>query len=228
MARLYRALAKAVAEGLPSVGVPGGLVRHGGFAKGGRTFCSGPAGAEAATPSAEATATGGAWPYLLGLGGLVPFVCLTPPAAAAVADSLPELMDVPGVGCVFSRAAEMQKNYAATIASFLGAVHWGTALAGGGRPTALRFTWGVVPSLMAWASLGLPSHEASLAGLTGSLASCYVVDSHFFSQGLLPRWYMRLRLPLTLVACGSLSLSLYSAWSEREQEQAKAKEKTQQ
>ena len=115
----------------------------------------------------------------------------------------------------------MQKNYAATIVSFLGAVHWGTALSGGGRSTALRFTWGVLPSLMAWGSLGLPSHEASLAGLSGSLVSCYVVDSAFFRQGLLPRWYMGLRLPLTVVACGSLSLSLYTSWSEREAAKAK-------
>ena len=52
-------------------------------------------------------------------------------------------------------AAQTMQHYAAVIAAFLGAVHWGIAAAtdDGTRPARLR--WGVTPALVSWALLAL-------------------------------------------------------------------------
>jgi len=97
---------------------------------------------------------------------MIPFAALTPIGAEALG-GVEELKQVPGLECVLARSSELQRTYAATIVSFLGAVHWGTALAQppvGGSPArfvSLRYLWGVSPSLLAWGSLALPEGEYS-------------------------------------------------------------------
>ena len=85
---------------------------------------------------------------LLGLGGLIPFVAGTVAILFYPADvPVPRL-----VGGVV--------GYGAVILSFLGAVHWGLALADDpvmsphrGRVTAARLALGVLPALAGWAAL---------------------------------------------------------------------------
>lgn len=62
----------------------------------------------------------------------------------------------------------------------------------------------MTPSLLAVPLPLLPDAPARSL-LVQSLAGCLVVDGLFTRRGLLPNWYFRgLRIPLTLVACGSL------------------------
>jgi hypothetical protein len=105
-------------------------------------------------------------------------------------------------------AAKLQAWYGCSIVSFLGAPHWGLAMASGGTASVYaniaRYAWGVTPSLLVFPVPGLGERMASDVVCT-SLALCFVVDAVFAAGKLLPRWYFwHLRVPLTLIAGGSL------------------------
>jgi hypothetical protein len=100
--------------------------------------------------------------------------------------------------------------YAALILSFLGGLWWGLAAAAGDR--APRWLWAaaVVPSLWAFATLGLVGLgllgiEAALALTGAGLWLALFVDRTLVAQQLAPRWWMALRLPLSL-GLGGLTL----------------------
>ncbi len=119
----------------------------------------------------------------LGWSGLLPFVG----GALALALGPPAWHDA---------ALRALIAYGALIVSFLGGIHWGTptsAAHDGAR------AWGVVPSLLAWPLLLLPSSRFALIGLAVALALCWAVDRARFPamglSGLLP-----LRTLLTSVA----------------------------
>ena len=129
----------------------------------------------------------------LGYGGLLPFCLL----ALAVC--------WPGgrsqAFCSFALLA-----YAASIASFLGAIHWGLAMrdGAGGR---VAYLWGVTPSLMAWTALLLPTPWGLLL-LAGLLLLCFGVDRRRYPLYQLQGW-LPMRSRLTAVACTSCMLA---AW----------------
>jgi Protein of unknown function (DUF3429) len=123
----------------------------------------------------------------LGYAGLVPFVL-----AAAVA-----------VGVSAEPAATAQSvllAYGATIASFLGGIHWGFAMRRGDATGAL-LGWGVVPSLVAWGAwlLGAPDGLFVMAAL---LVACWLRDRTVYPGEGAGAW-LGLRLQLTVVAAGS-------------------------
>ncbi|MBI0536101.1 DUF3429 domain-containing protein [Roseomonas sp. KE2513] len=92
--------------------------------------------------------------------------------------------------------------YGATIAAFLGAVHWGLALrpAPGEEGAAWgRLGLGVVPALLAWVALLAPL-PAGLAGLAALLLATAAVESLAARRGLVPAAYLRLRWVLSLGA----------------------------
>lgn len=132
----------------------------------------------------------------MGLGGLLPFLATA--AATWLASPRWALY-----------AVETQLWYAATILSFLGAVHWGLAFAGYGQggPTWWRLGWGVTPSLIAFAGLLLaPGIAAALYII--AFAAAYFVDMRTVRAGLAPLWYPSLRRPLTAVVLICLTASL--------------------
>ena len=125
------------------------------------------------------------WARALGIAGLVPFI-----AGAAAMWALPDPV-------ASARAGFVLTAYAATIASFLGGVHWGPALrAGGLAPTPL--VWGVVPQLAGWLALLLPI-RASLLACAAVLVACYVADRRLYPREGMASW-LPLRLQLTVVA----------------------------
>jgi hypothetical protein len=105
----------------------------------------------------------------LGVAGLLPFVA----GAAAVVVGPPAWHDA---------ALRALIAYGAVIVSFLGGIHWGSPT------TAAHDTaraWGVIPSLLAWPLLLLPSPRFALIGLAASLALCWAVDrTRFPAMGL--------------------------------------------
>lgn len=111
-------------------------------------------------------------------------------------------------------ALDVQLYYGATILSFLGAAHWGLALAGAGTGgdsrkacTWARLGWSVAPALVAWISLIM----VPLVGLVTQIlafAAVFFGDIRGVTMGLLPGWYPRLRRPLTAIVVGSLGVSL--------------------
>jgi hypothetical protein len=119
----------------------------------------------------------------LGGAGLLPFIA----GALVVALGSPAWHDT---------ALRALVAYGAVIVSFLGGIHWGSptsAAHDGAR------AWGVVPSLLAWPLLLLPSERFALVGLAVSLALCWAVDrTRFPAMGLSA--LLPLRTLLTSVA----------------------------
>jgi hypothetical protein len=133
----------------------------------------------------------------LGYGGLVPFVALA--AGTTLGGPHADLW----------RAALF--SYGAVILSFVGALHWGIALAAPGlgmRQRSALFAWSVVPALLAWPALLLYVKPATVL-LLGGFAAHYWQDLRLVRSadggGALPGWYLPLRLRLTLVACACLA-----------------------
>jgi hypothetical protein len=122
---------------------------------------------------------------ILGYCGLVPFVFL---------------------GCVAWLAqGEMQQDimfglltYAASIVSFLGAIHWGLALREPVLPTAPMLVWAVIPSLVAWCALMVGSPKG-LWILVFALWFCLGVDWKTYPRYHLKQW-LGMRVVLTIVA----------------------------
>lgn len=101
--------------------------------------------------------------------------------------------------------------YGAVILSFLGGVTWGAVIArsrrNGADGVVGRLALSVVPSIIAWIALLMPL-AASLWTLGASFLALLWLDRRSGRDGLLPDWYARLRLPLTLAAIVSISLGL--------------------
>jgi len=135
----------------------------------------------------------------LGGGGVIPFVALGLGGHVFGSDYL--------AASSFALLA-----YGAVILSFLGGIHWGRAI-----PLTQKYDdktnaklWAgmglsVVPSLTAWGALMLPV-ASGLIVLAASFAAMLFVDLRVCSTGMLPRWYGRLRVPLTLAVITSLLL----------------------
>ena len=128
------------------------------------------------------------WAARLGYVGLLPFVAsvvaawLAPPAYR-------------------SQAIHALLAYGATIASFLGAIHWGLAMREPHPPHPGPFVWGVFPSLGAWVALLLPLSQG-LVTLALLLCLCLAVDWRTYPAYGQGEWLtMRLQLTLVAVVC---------------------------
>lgn len=144
-----------------------------------------------APPSTSATPSAVTW---LGYGGLLPFVALALAAAT-------------GFEAHFAWGGAL-RAYAAVILGFVGALHWGFAMALAGLNPAQRqaaFVWSVVPSLLGWVAL-LVAPVAGVALLVVGFLAHYAQDRRLARRAPLPAWYLPLRLRLTGVACASLLL----------------------
>ena len=126
----------------------------------------------------------------LGWSGLLPFVG----GALAVAVAPPAWHDT---------ALRALVAYGAVIVSFLGGIHWGSAT--GAAHDGARL-WGVVPSLLAWPLLVLPSSRLALIGLAASLALCWAVDRARF-----PAMGLSALLPLRTLLSGVAIVSCLAA-----------------
>jgi hypothetical protein len=136
-------------------------------------------------------------PFLLGAGGLVPFVVLSGATWAAPEAYTPTLLF-------------WLSSYAALIASFLGAVHWGAALlhpAMSEQDRSVFMTWSIVPAMAGWVSLLMPI-KTGLLMLIAIYAIQFAADRQLASRFQIPDWYLRLRGSLTPVAVLCLALAL--------------------
>jgi hypothetical protein len=127
--------------------------------------------------------------WTLGVAGLLPFfahalfVWLTPVSEAA--------------GLLKS-----QVHYAGAILTFVGALHWGVAIAGGEAFTpraGVQLVWSVIPALYAWVISLYPPPIAVPAFLFG-LACALLVDFVLFRGVPGARWFVQLRTVISVVA----------------------------
>ena len=129
----------------------------------------------------------------VGVAGLIPFAAGA--ALALLSDDV-----------AAARAALLA--YGAVILSFLGAVHWGLALASGQAETGqamLRLATSVLPSLLGWAALLLPQ-APGFALATAAFALLLAAETLGPLRAGLPGWYLRLRIGLTLGAIVALAI----------------------
>ena len=131
--------------------------------------------------------------WLGGLGAL-PFISIS--GAAPYLDSALQILVIHALVA-----------YGAVILSFLGGVHWGLAIvskSNADRPELrTRLILSVIPSLAAWAALLFPERTGLLI-LAAAIAAMLWVDLTAARAGNAPKWYPKLRIPLTCVVVAAL------------------------
>lgn len=136
--------------------------------------------------------------FWLGLGGLIPF-------AACAAGTFIGPEGWRGLALI------ALIGYGAVILAFLGAVHWGLALAATAeaetRHARTRLTLGVVPALIGWGALMLPAW-AALTVLIAGFLGVWAAEESGAREGLVPGRYLWLRRLLTLAVAVILSAVL--------------------
>ena len=139
---------------------------------------------------------------LLGFAGLIPFYVLA--VLALFLDAASTWV-----------AILLLLTYAAVIASFLGAVHWGLALAAP-EPSGRLLLRGVLPALGGWGIVVLyvTSTEAwpAIVLAMALFVSLYVYDRKAGRAGLAPGWYAVLRAPLSLLVIAALLIGLIASF----------------
>ena len=128
----------------------------------------------------------------LGFGGALPFVSLAFASGVVCPTQVANYIGLAQVG------------YGACILTFLGGVHWGKELIlHAESPNSKTLIWSVLPSLYAWSAFCMPYHLALYYLATG-LVGVAVYD---LNDKTLPKWYRRLRVPLSLLASTSLAVT---------------------
>jgi hypothetical protein len=132
---------------------------------------------------------------LLGWAGVIPFALLT---AASVLDIQPWSLD---------RTMAL-RAYGACILSFMGGAQWGVLLPQeGGHAPFFRYLISVLPALLAFLCLLIPSTPGLIGLIIGFLA-LLAYDLSTIDQGIAPRWYASLRIQLTLAVVVLLGIAL--------------------
>jgi hypothetical protein len=134
--------------------------------------------------------------WILGLAGLLPFAAHALFSWLAPPDEL--------VGLLRSQA-----HYAASILTFLGALHWGVTIASPSIVDAravTRMLWSVAPAIWCWIVTLYPT-DVSLPLLFAGLAFALVVDWLLYRAAPVPRWFLTLRTVLSVGALAAVGAS---------------------
>ena len=137
---------------------------------------------------------------LLGLAGLLPFLwgVLTLYSEAA------SQLTVNTVGPRFTGPFVIL-SYGTIILSFMSGVLWGFAARAEDEAAGLGFALSTLPALWAFFFVGGGPVSAAIYLIAGFLA-VLGIDWLFWHNGLAPRWWMALRIPLTAVVCACLAV----------------------
>jgi hypothetical protein len=168
---------------------------------------------------------------LLGGGGLLPFVWygsqhapLQPPTTPFMDDALTRWEAFLGVPHALSllksgdQATVRRRflSYSACILSFMGAVHWGLAMATPGvRPG--QYVASVLPALVGWGALNVDQASTTPhTMLSLGFLAVYFGDEWALTARRVPPWYTFLRTPLTVAVVLSTTLAAFLARPNKE------------
>ena len=135
----------------------------------------------------------------LGLLGLVPFVTMTFEAVTDISAGTDD-------------ARFGLRAYGAVILSFLGGIQWGLAIRNSDGNARTRqgltpiLTVSIVPSLIGWAGL-LVEELLGFGLLIIGFVLVLISDARAVNKGIAPRWYLRLRYPLTAIVISCLAIT---------------------
>jgi hypothetical protein len=139
---------------------------------------------------------------LLGLAGLIPFLWSAAthlsPALASWAGQILSPMYL---------GAYVGLTYGTVILAFMSGVLWGFATKTEGREAVIAYTLSVIPLLWVFLMVSDASDTSTIflaAGFVGLL----FLDATFQAWGLAPRWWLRLRVMLTVVVLACLAIPL--------------------
>jgi hypothetical protein len=139
--------------------------------------------------------------WVLGLAGLGPAMLFT--AVALFADTP-----------LWPHAWRFMLCYGAVILSFIGGAWWGLASApgaSGGR--ASLYVLAIAPALVAAVSLIIGDWRG-LSAVSAAFFAALAVDTHLVASGVAPKWWTRLRLPLSAMM-GLLHAAVAWTWATR-------------
>lgn len=139
---------------------------------------------------------------LLGLAGLIPFLWsaathLSPALAASVGQWLKPMFLGAYVGL----------TWGTVVLAFLSGVLWGFATKAERREAAIAYTLSVIPALWGFVMVSDAS-DSSAIFLAAGFAGLLLLDATFQAWGLAPRWWLRLRVMLTVVVLACLAIPL--------------------
>ena len=141
---------------------------------------------------------------VLGLAGLIPFLWsaathLSPALAAWAGQVLPPMFLGAYVGL----------TYGTVILSFMSGVLWGFATRAGRDQAMIAYGLSVIPALWVFGMVTDASVNSSIY-LVAGFAGLFGLDVTFYGWGLAPAWWLRLRLPLTVVTLACLAVPVLS------------------
>ncbi|WP_333818363.1 DUF3429 domain-containing protein [Tabrizicola sp.] len=139
---------------------------------------------------------------LLGLAGLIPFLWS---AATHLSPALSAWAG-PFLSPMFL-GAYVGMTWGTVVLCFLSGVLWGFATKAEGREAAIAYSLSVIPALWGFVMVSDASDSSAIflaAGFVGLL----LLDATFQAWGLAPRWWLRLRVMLTVVALACIALPL--------------------
>lgn len=142
-------------------------------------------------------------PLLLGLAGLIPFLWgaatyLSAPVASWGSNALGPRFVGPYV----------QLFYGSVILSFMSGVLWGFATKASGSRAATGYVLSVIPALWAFFMTGGGPVSAG-TNLIFGFAGLLILDFAFWTWGLTPPWWMRLRILLTSIVVACLAIGVF-------------------
>jgi hypothetical protein len=139
---------------------------------------------------------------LLGLAGLVPFLWsaathLSPALSSWAAQVLSPMFLGAYVGL----------TWGTVVLAFMSGVLWGFATKAEGREATVAYTLSVIPALWGFVMVSDAS-DISAIFLAAGFVGLLLLDAMFAAWGLAPRWWLRLRVMLTVVALACLAIPL--------------------
>lgn len=139
---------------------------------------------------------------LLGLAGLIPFLWsaathLSPALSAWAGQWLSPMY----------RGSYVGLTYGTVILAFMSGTLWGFATRAEGREAAFAYTLSVVPALWVFFMVSDASDTSTIFLATG-FVGLLLLDATFSAWGLAPRWWLRLRVMLTVVVLACLAIPL--------------------
>lgn len=139
---------------------------------------------------------------LLGLAGLVPFLWsaathLSPALSSWAAQVLSPMFLGAYVGL----------TWGTMVLTFMSGVLWGFATKAEGREATVAYTLSVIPALWGFVMVSDAS-DISAIFLAAGFVGLLLLDAMFAAWGLAPRWWLRLRVMLTVVALACLAIPL--------------------